>query len=486
MNDELDDVTQRVRQALPGRGGSPELTPDLIRQATDRPAPRLANPRRRLQLAGGAAFAVAAVTVGALVVASPFQRAPLFVAAAGAPESALSSEDDGAANDLRIGSWIDYQYVPGSGLSTSGGSGSVYQLRLDGSAEDTLRTVAAALGFEGEITESEYSAPEYPTFVMGPEDGTAASVVVSWVGTGSWWYSDPAAYPPLECSTASSDGDGDVTVEEREDCVVPEPSIEDSLAPSEAEARAQARTIFAATGLEVAASDIRVTADAWQTMATASLRVDGVQTALDWGIAWSANGRIAWAYGHSIEVVDRGEFGTVSATAAVDRLSDWRWFGAAGPDYQGGMYILADDAVAAQEAEADPDAPVSSDPGSEGTEGEGSQGEPAPEEPPAPDGSGEEPGVEPEPDPGVEPDPGLEPEPVPEPEVVVVEITEAQSTLLLMWDSEGNAWLVPGFAMQHPDGWWNTVVSLVEGVIQLPEPIEFEPLIMEDGARIAE
>jgi len=176
----------------------------------------------------------------------------------------------------------------------------------------------------------------------------------------------------------------------------------------------------------------------------------------------------------------------VSATAAVDRLSDWRWFGAAGPDYQGGMYILADDAVAAQEAEADPDAPVSSDPGSEGTDGEGSQGEPAPEEPPAPDGSGEEPGVEPEPDPGVEPGPGLEPEPVPEPEVVVVEITEAQSTLLLMWDSEGNAWLVPGFAMQHPDGWWNSVVSLVEGVIQLPEPNEFEPLIMEDGARIAE
>ena len=68
------------------------------------------------------------------------------------------------------------------------------------------------------------------------------------------------------------------------------------------------------------------------------------------------------------------------------------------------------------------------------------------------------------------------PEPMPTPETVVVTVDEAHATLLLLWDADGNAWLVPGFAMPHPDGWFNSVVSLVEGVITLPEPVAIEPL----------
>jgi hypothetical protein len=61
----------------------------------------------------------------------------------------------------------------------------------------------------------------------------------------------------------------------------------------------------------------------------------------------------------------------------------------------------------------------------------------------------------------------------------VVTLDAAEATMLLMWDSEGNAWLVPGFAYQQPEGWWNTVVSLVEGVIQLPEPVVMEPYAVD-------
>jgi len=68
-----------------------------------------------------------------------------------------------------------------------------------------------------------------------------------------------------------------------------------------------------------------------------------------------------------------------------------------------------------------------------------------------------------------------EPVPLPTPETVVVTVDTAEATLLLMWDSAGNAWLVPGFAMQQPEGWWNSVVSLVEGVIELPDPVAVEP-----------
>jgi hypothetical protein len=106
----------------------------------------------------------------------------------------------------------------------------------------------------------------------------------------------------------------------------------DSLAPNEADARTQATALFAALGFDVDADAVRFTADQWQTMATANLSLDEVATAIDYSISSSPLGKIAWAYGHSIEVVDRGTFDTISAESAVERLDDWRWSGAAGPD----------------------------------------------------------------------------------------------------------------------------------------------------------
>jgi len=161
-------------------------------------------------------------------------------------------------------------------------------------------------------------------------------------------------------------------------------------------------------------------------MATANLSVDGVATAIDYGISWSPLGEIAWAYGHSIEVVDRGAFDTISAANAVERLDDWRWSGAAGPDYQGGMNILAAESGVARDAGQAPQSP----------------------------------------------DTGASSPVDPTPELVTVTVDKADATLLLMWDVDGNAWLVPGYAIQQPEGWWSATVSLIEGVIELPAPFE--------------
>ncbi len=71
----------------------------------------------------------------------------------------------------------------------------------------------------------------------------------------------------------------------------------------------------------------------------------------------------------------------------------------------------------------------------------------------------------------------FEPEPMPTPETVTVTLEHAESTLLMLWDVDGNAWLVPGYAFENPDGsFWTTIVSLVEGVIALPEPMQIEPM----------
>lgn len=428
--------------------------------------------------------AVAAVAVGSLVIVNPLApRGPLFTAADGTgPASAQSSA---LAEDARIAMWVNYEYLAGDGLATDSGRGSVYQLQRVGTPEQVLRDAAAEFGLAGDVGESAYFDPAYPTYVIGAEDGTAPSLTVTWTGTGSWWYSNPAAYPPPVCErVVGEDENGEPF--EYDECVQPE--IENSLAPSAADAQAQAAEIFGATGLDVDADDIRIIADEWQTMAAASLTVDGVATAIEYAMAWAPTGEIAWATGHAIDVIDRGEFDTVSAAAAVERLSDWRWFGAAGPDYQGGMSILAAETGLARDAgapigapdtsvsspvdepvgtEPEPTEPGTSEPGEPGTSEPGDPGtEPTEPVEPIDPGTGEEPL------PTIDPEPL--PEPLPEPETVTVTVDEAEATLLLMWDSEGNAWLVPGFAMPHPDGWFNTIVSLIEGVIELPAPFEGE------------
>ncbi len=480
MSDNTDNLTDRLRRSAGTDADAPDLSPDLVASAASRRAPRLVNHGRTTRLASASLAAVAAVAVGSLVIVNPLApRGPLFTAAAGAQSVAAPGGAQAAlaSEDAKIGLWINYEYVPGADLGTDGGRGGVYELRRIGSPEQVLADLADEFGVDGDVAESSYFDPAYPTYVVGPEDGSAPSITVTWTGTGNWWFNNPSAYPPPVCELVSYETENGT--EEYEECVTPEIPASESLAPSEADAKALAAELFSGLGFDVDADDVRVTADLWQTMATVNLVVDGFATAIDYSVAWSPLGEIAWAYGHSIEVIDRGDFDTVSPTAAVDRLSDWRWFGAGGPDYQGGMAYLAADLGVARSA----DESGSSSPS------DGGAVEPAdptdtvePVEPTEPAEPGDEPVVEPT-EPVEEPiiDPTVEPMPIVEPETVTVTVESSEPTLLLMWDAQGNAWLVPGYAMQHPDGFWNTIVSLIEGIIELPAPFEGEIVpLLED------
>lgn len=485
MSDNTDHLTDRLRRSAGTDAPAPDLSPNLVASASSRRAPRLVNHGRTARAASASLAAVAAVAVGSLVVVNPFApQAPLFTAAA-AGSAPGTAQESALAADARIALWIDYDYVAGPGLGTEGGSGGVYQLQRIGTPQEVLDDMAERFGVEGSPGETSYFDPAWPSYVIGPEDGSGPSITVTWSGTGNWWYNNPAAYPEPVCALVEYETENGT--EQFEECTQPEIPASESLAPSEAEARAEAAELFASMGLDVAPADVRVSADTWQTMATANLVVDGVATAIDYSVAWSPLGEIAWAYGHSIEVVDRGDFGTVSATAAVDRLDDGRWYGAGGPDYQGGMNILAAESGLARDAALVPggDTSVSSPVEVPGAPAVSVPTDPVPTEPGV-----VEPGVvEPEPgeptdpvaptepaEPSEEPivEPTTEPAPLPEPSSVTVTVDAAEATLLLLWDADGNAWLVPGYAMQHPDGFWNTIVSLVEGVIELPPPFEGE------------
>ena len=68
------------------------------------------------------------------------------------------------------------------------------------------------------------------------------------------------------------------------------------------------------------------------------------------------------------------------------------------------------------------------------------------------------------------------------PQIIQAIVTSAESTLLLVWDASGNAKLVPGCVM--PDGeddWsWTSVISLIKGIIENPQPVPFAIMPMID------
>jgi hypothetical protein len=483
-----DDLGTRLRNSL-NRGSAPDLPTEVVTGASGRTAPKLSNPRARLQVAGGAVALVAAVAVAALVVVPSLGGAPLFTAAASSASGGVASASVPATNSL-IRIWAEYRYLPGATLSTSGGTGDVYQLRRDGSGAARAAALDAIFGLTGAAT-ADTSDPSNPAWTTGATDGTNPSLEVTWSGAGDWWYSDPAADPQPACAVSggaigsggsSTNSSGAVPPPGSTTSTGPTTSpnchagtgaTTPSKAPTGEDARDQAQKLFAQTGFVVSTSDIQISTDSTQTTATASLTVAGVQTALDWGVTWSSDGTIASANGHSVTVVDRGSFGTISATDAVGRLSDSRWYGSTGAKYNSGVRAFS--AIGTVTGSGSSSGSVARPPVATPQ-----VATPAPTPTVTPtDAPTDSPTAVPTATPTTEPTaiptptgaPTAVPTPVPVqtgPPIIDVTIERAEPTLLLMNDSTGDEWLVPGYAMRVQDEWWNGVVSLVPGVIELP------------------
>jgi len=442
-NNNLDERLQRAFGASgPGATDSSVLDVENLQKRK----PRARNPRMIKAATNGSLLSLGSLAVVGLVVSTfvnPVQE-PLFT---------LASSDGFAAtaeSDMRIGMWVEYEYLVGDGLSSEPGTGPVYQMVLEGQPETVVAGLAEQFDIAGSPQQSQYFDPNYPGYVAGPEDWTGPSVSLTWNGTGPWYYSNPAAYPEPNCTEVeATDGSGEVYYEC--DNAVPEGDL-----PSAAEAQEQAAEIFQATGLDVSASDVRVLSnDEWGVGVSASLRIDGVETALEWSMYWAPGPVIASVSGHTAVPVARGNFDTVSAVDAVPRLDSGAWWGSPGPDYYG--FMMGTESLL---REATTDEGIISD-------------EEVVEEPVTEEEFGEE--VDPEVLPEVLPEPSL-PEPIQpaEPEVVTLTVRSSDSTLLLVWDASGNAWIVPGYILRFgPEQWdWNAVVSLIEGIIEFPEPIE--------------
>lgn len=462
MNENFDSLENRLRRADPARD-TPPLSTNLITNAKKQ-KPQISI--RSFRAIRGAVLAgvMATASVATVIAIVETQQTPLITLgleqrSANPSSSDLSSESSMVADDF----WglFKYQYLGSDSLSDSAGRSEVFELVLSGEPRDRLQQLAAVFGVTGEPRRDQWSTAESPSYSIETED---AYISIYWNGTGQFnyssksdWYSE-VCYPSRESEVPESEmNDDSVLIPQYcENELQPTPE----QIPSVEEITTTALRLFRATGLEIESSDVIVYRDQWGASATGNKKIDGAPTALEWYVGWNQNGNLSYFGGHSAEAQSRGEFRTVSAKAAVARLESGNWFGS--PPSSAYADLDSDMSVATKQVVIDeltPPVDISADDGA----------------------------VRPEPelqDATIDREGDIAPPDFPidtEREVVKITLVSADETKLLIFDATGTAWLVPGYLLRQSEGWINPVISLEEGVIELPRYGVIMPVDQEFG-----
>jgi hypothetical protein len=186
--------------------------------------------------------------------------------------------------------------------------------------------------------------------------------------------------------------------------------------------------VFAEVGFQAEEKNLNINIDEWGIYISGNKTVEGTPVSLDYAISW-AGADIAHASGVLATPVLVGEVPTISEYDAVSRVSDWIWWG--GYPMDGDYFKLEARAIA--------------EPTPRGVET-------LPEElKNESDAGGSLDGVSPS-DGAREPSDSISIDPIPpdlgdNPEIEEIEITFTKATkrLLLIWDSSGTPWLLPGY-----------------------------------------
>ncbi|MCF8525467.1 MAG: hypothetical protein K9G10_03470 [Rhodoluna sp.] len=460
-----DELDARLRKADPANKAKTEPLSAEILAAASKSKLRLGLTQRFELLSakargfalGGLVSGTAAILAVAIVV-NPIQT-PLIQLAASyqGPSNGSGSMSEASDDKLMSMPFFSYDYVAGPNLSNESGSGQIYKLVRTGTPESILQKVSRLFDVQGSVKKFPDFSEANPGYFFGESDdpwgidNQNPIVSVWWSGTASWYYSNPSD-SSISSSCSSMDAEGFC-----EEWI--EPVATPELLPSKSEAIAKALEVFNATGLAVTESDLRVDMSEWGVSVSAAMAVDNQPTSIEWYIGWGPDGEISYAQGHSVVAQAVGTYNTISPVQAMERLDQWIWYGSP-PSYLYEKYpAIYSDMSVRNEPLVDPE--VSE------TEVIAEPIEPSPSETAS---------AVPEP---------TETEPAPvEPQVVTLTIVRAESALLGIWDAAGDVWLVPGWVMFNDEGWWSTVISLIEGIIALPDPgmFDVEPLPAEDSS----
>jgi len=417
MEKDFEDIQKRLRAA---DANSYDLDEALLEEAPTAPKKRMPNPRAgRFGLTAVAGIgAIGVLTTG--VANSPDQ--PLITLANDQRASDASMESSIASDSLPA--WINpYQYKAGPELSDSTGAGDVYELVIKGNPRDRLQEFAAIFGESGNVELEEWSTDYFPSYRLETD---SAYLSLYWHGSGMINYSSKRNWLSEECYLMEDDL-SENELSPREECkplpTVPMPASE-TLA-------AEAFELISSAGYQGQLRDIQVERYEWGASAFASTFVNDEQTAIEWYVGWDQTGQIANVSGHLAQPVLRGSYQTISPRSAVERIAEGYWFGAA----PRGFY---DYAILETDASVFDESMTSDSEGTVDTEDELS--------------------IMP-----VEPDWDLE--------VIELTVNSHREATLLIEDSQGQGWLVPGYLLETDRDWFEAVVALEEGVIQPPEPI---------------
>lgn len=428
MSNEFDEVERKLKNA---DADSPELSPSILDDATQASKPTTSNPNATrfaiTSVAGIAAVALFASSV-------PSTDPPLFVLAANNSANQVSQESaitDGSIASDSLPTWLNqFEYTAAESLSDLTGEGVVYELVLDETPSKRLEEFAAVFNQQGNVALEEWSTEYFPSYKLETEE---AYFSLYWHGSGIINYSSKRNWLSEECYLTDDELEGvDRQTAPSSGCEF----LPTEEMPSEQILAQEAFEIISNAGYRGTLEDIEIERYQWGAEAFASTSVNGDKTAIEWYLAWDQTGQISNVSGHLARAVNVGMFNTVSPKEAVSRIDQGYWFGAPARTFyadfnQQSISSSMDSGLSSSSAVLPPDdVEINSD------------------------------NLEMLP---VEPISGSDGEPK------KISIENSVPATLLIEDSVGTGWLVPGHLLQTNQGWFESVVSLEDGVVGSPE-----------------
>lgn len=253
--------------------------------------------------------------------------APMGEADAGMPREAAGASDAPMLDMMWIP--VDYTFVLEEGARVPAGTGRAWRLAPPADLAASAALLAARLGMPA-LVPSEWDASTLQS--QTPE---GASLVL--MATGEWYFgAAPDEDMQWRCPEVAIDaaedapmGEGEMSVLPAYECEPPPPAVG---VPSAAEARDRASALFAELGVTgIGYEDAYV--DDWSVNVWGLVPVEGAPRDVGqyFGIGFGGRGSILFANGTFARPVELGDYPTISAEDALDRLRAQMDASAGGP-----------------------------------------------------------------------------------------------------------------------------------------------------------
>ena len=390
--------------------------------------------------------------------------------AANSTESKLAGDSAiaGGVNDMMM-PFVSNHYTASADLSTESGSAHIYQVATLDDPKAALEKIAAELNVQGELRKGQYSTLTSLKDESASLENVPGKSSIS-MSDKNWWFS------AWQGDSKDMSCDSEAPATDKKSCMfIPS---EATAKPAKSEASAQFIKVMKMSGFEFDSKDLGFYREPFGTSVSAEYKIsaDGqeVNTGLYFSMWFDSAGNLVSAGGTLGTVIDKGSFTTISAKDAVARANDEKWAGYWGTGSARGGAITYDMKSGSASAGAAGSEGVSSSDAVEAIDGVAV--DPMPIATAEPYGEVTPSDVDPTPelyvDPTAAPAPGevmpgevTSVEPQPSPSIQEITIDKVTVVWMQIFDSNGNTWIVPGYALWSGENMYAQVPSIQDGLI---------------------